>query len=80
MTRFMEQGTRYMRTATEARGYSDLYKAQVDMAKDLSEQMMAESKTNLQLANETRDQYRTWYEDTLSALRQLNGAGETANA
>jgi 23S rRNA G2069 N7-methylase RlmK/C1962 C5-methylase RlmI len=50
------------------------------MAKDLSEQMMAESKTNLQLANETRDQYRTWYEDTLSALRQRNGAGETANA
>jgi hypothetical protein len=80
MTRFMEQGTRFMRSATEARGYNDLYQAQVDMAKEASEQMMAESKTTMQLANEARDQYRAWYEGTLSMWSKRSGAGDAASA
>jgi len=80
MSRWMEQGTRYMRSATEARGYSDLYKTQIDMAKDASEQMLAESKASLQLASEARDEYRAWYEDALSGMRKHAGAADAASA
>ncbi len=76
--RWMEQGTKLMRIATEARGYSDLYKAQVDMSKEASEQMMAESKTNLELASETRDEYRAWFESTVADMRKGGGMVEAA--
>ncbi len=75
---WMEQGSKMMRAATEARGYADLYKAQVDMTKDASEQMMAESKANLQIATEARDEYRAWYESTLSEIRQGSGLAEAS--
>ncbi|NBC46521.1 MAG: phasin family protein [Gammaproteobacteria bacterium] len=80
MSRFMEQGTRFMRAATEARGYNDLYKAQVEMTKEASEQMMNESKANLQLATEARDEYRAWYENTLSGMRKHGAVAESASA
>ncbi len=76
--RWMEQGTKLMRAATEARGYSDLYKAQVDMTKEASEQMMAESKTNLQLATETRDEYRAWLESTVAEMQKGGSLVEAA--
>jgi len=81
MGRCMEQSAKLMRAATEARGYGDLYKAQADLARDVSEQMMAESKANLQIATEARDQYRAWYEDTLSEVRKHSGlAAASASA
>jgi hypothetical protein len=81
MGRAMEQGTRFMRAATEARGYSDLYKAQMDLTKDASEQMMAESKVNMQMATEARDEYRNWYESALTEMRKRTGMSEaSANA
>lgn len=76
--RWMEQGTKMMRVATEARGYSDLYKAQVDMTKEASEQMLAESKTNLELATETRDEYRGWCETTMAEMRKNGGMVDAA--
>ncbi|NEX18523.1 MAG: hypothetical protein C1943_18465 [Halochromatium sp.] len=76
--RWMEQGTKLMRVATEARGYSDLYKAQVDMTKEASEQMMAESKTNLELVTEARDEYRGWYETTVAEMRKGGSLVEAA--
>jgi hypothetical protein len=81
MSRAMEQGTRFMRAATEARGYGDLYKAQMDLTKDAGEQMMAESKVSLQMATEARDDYRAWYESALTEMRKRTGLAEaSANA
>jgi len=73
---WMEQGSKMMRAATEARGYADLYKAQVDMTKEASEQVMAESKANMQFVTEARDEYRAWYETTLSEMRKGSGLVE----
>jgi hypothetical protein len=78
MSRCLEQGAQFMRAATEARGYGDLYKAQVDLTKDAAEQMMAESKTNLQMATSARDEYRSWYESTLTEMRKRTGMTEAS--
>jgi hypothetical protein len=66
---FMEQGVRLMNLATEAKGYSDFYKGQVDMAKEMTERLMTESKTNMQLAGELRDDYRSWLDATMAEAR-----------
>jgi hypothetical protein len=67
---FMEQGMRMMTLATEAKSYGDYYKGQVEMAKELTERMMQESKTNMKLAGEARDDYRGWFDATLADVRE----------
>jgi hypothetical protein len=73
MNLFMEQGVRMMKLATEAKGYGELYKGQVDMAKEMTEQLMAESKTNMALVGEIRDDYRGWFD---AAVAELKDGGE----
>jgi hypothetical protein len=65
---FMEHGTRVMNLATGAKGYNELIKGQVDAAKELSERLMAESKANMALAGEVRDDYRGWFEKNLAEV------------
>ena len=64
----MEQGVKQMKLATEAKGYNDFVRGQMEMAKDVSERMMAEAKTNLELAAEVRDDYRAWMQSGVSEL------------
>jgi hypothetical protein len=69
MNLFMEQGMRMMTMATEAKGYGDYYKIQVDMAKEMAERLMTESKTNMQVAGELRDEYRGWLDGAMAEAR-----------
>lgn len=62
----VEHGVRVMKLVTESKGYNELVKGQVEATKDLSERVMAESKTNMTLAGQVRDDYRTWIEKTLA--------------
>ena len=78
MNLFMEQGVRMLKLATEAKGYSELYKGQVEMAKDVSEKLMAESKTNMALAGEIRDDYRGWFDAAMAELKDGNTAVRNA--
>lgn len=64
----MEQSVRQMKVASEAKGYNEFVKAQVEMAKEASERMMEEVRTNMALANEVRDEYRAWTQDGMSEL------------
>jgi hypothetical protein len=70
MNLFMEQGVRMMKLATEAKGYSDFYKGQVDMAKEAAERLVQESKTNMHLAGEIRDDYRGWFDAAMADAKQ----------
>jgi hypothetical protein len=64
----MEHGIRVMKLTTESKGYNEFFKGQVEAAKDLSERMMTESKTNLALAGEVRDDYRAWFEKNMAEV------------
>jgi len=64
----MEHGIRVMKLTTEAKGYNEYLKGQVEATKDLSERMMAESKTNMELAGQVRDDYRDWFEKNLAEV------------
>jgi len=64
----MEQSVRQMKIASEAKGYNEFVKAQVEMAKEASERMMEEVRTNMALANEVRDEYRAWAQSGMSEM------------
>ena len=64
----MEQGTRQMKLATESKGYNEYVKGQVEIARETGERLMAETKTNMQLAGQVRDDYRAWVQQGVSDL------------
>jgi phasin family protein len=64
----VEQGVRQMKLASESKGYNDFLKGQMEMAKEAGERMMAEAKTNMELAGEVRDDYRAWMQSSVSEL------------
>jgi hypothetical protein len=75
----VEQGVRQMKLATEAYGYTELAKGQVELVREASERAMREARANLRLAGEVREDYRAWVEDGISEItRQMPGAGTSA--
>jgi len=68
MNMLVEHGARVMKLASEAKGYNELLQAQIAAAKELSEQLMSQSKTNMQLAGEVRDEYRSWLERNMAEV------------
>jgi hypothetical protein len=67
---YMEHSMRLMKLATESKGYNDLFKGQVDATKELSERVMAESKTTMQFFGDARDEYRVWFEKNLNDVSE----------
>jgi hypothetical protein len=64
----MEHGNRTLTLASDAKGFNTFLKGQIDAAKDLSEQVMAKSKSNLTLAGQAGEDYRAWYMRNLAEV------------
>jgi len=78
MNMFMKQGLRMMTLTTEAKGYSDLYKGQVEMTKEIVGRMMEESKSGMKLAGQLRDDYRGWFDAAMAEAK--GGSAAVRNA
>jgi phasin family protein len=70
MNFMLEQSMRQMKAASEAKGYGDFLKAQVELAKETSERMLEETKANMQIANEVRDDYRSFVQEGMSEISE----------
>lgn len=68
VTLYTDHAVHMFKLATEAKGYNELLKSQVDAAKELSERVVAESKTAIQLVGEARDDYRAWFEKNTAEI------------
>lgn len=64
----MEHGNRTLTMASDAKGYNTFLKGQIEAAKDLSEQVMAKSKSTLTLAGQASEDYRAWYMRNLAEV------------
>jgi phasin family protein len=64
----MESGVQQMKVASEAKGYNDLVKGQVEFVKGIGERALQESKANLEMANATREEYRAWFENGVKSF------------
>lgn len=64
----VEQGMRMAKLATESKDYGDYVRGHVEIVRDVTERMMAQTKQNMELVGEVGDEYRTWYERGLSEL------------
>lgn len=68
MNLMMEQGMRQMKLATESKGYNEFMQGQMELAKEMSERMMEESKANVKIAGDVRDEYRAFFQKGMSEM------------
>jgi phasin family protein len=66
----MDSGLRQMKMVSEAKGPSDLVKGQLDLVRELSERMMTESRENVRIATDARNEYRAWFEQGMQAINE----------
>lgn len=62
----VEHSVRLTKLTTENKGVTEFFKAQAEAAKELGERVLYESKVNMQLAGQSRDDYRVWFEKNLA--------------
>jgi len=78
MNMLMEQGLRMMAMTSEAKGYTDLYKGQVEITKDVAERLVEESKNGMKLAGQIRDDYRGWFDAALAEVKDSSATVRNA--
>jgi hypothetical protein len=64
----VEHSVRLAKLATETNDFSSFFKDQVEATNDLSELLFNESKENLKLVAQARDDYRAWFEKILAEM------------
>lgn len=75
----MDGGLRGLKVVAEAAGPSDVVRGQVDLVREFSERMLVESRESIKLASDTRDEYRTWFEQGLQVFgEKMNKLRPTA--
>ena len=75
---FMESGLRQVEMVAGAKGYNELVNGQVAEAKGLGERVVQESRTNIKLAGDTRDEYSVWLEKGMDTVREKMNAAQNA--
>ncbi len=81
MNIFMESGLRQVTMASEAKGYNDLVKNQIEMTKEMTERVMNESREAVKFASDARDDYRAWMESGMEVVNEnLNKVRQAAQA
>ncbi len=66
----MESGLRQISMVSEARGYNDLVQGNMELAKELTERAMNASRESVKLADDTRDEYRNWFDKGVEVVTQ----------
>lgn len=66
MAPYFDHAMRVAKLATEAKGYNEFVKGQVEASKELSERVVADGKSALQAFSEVRDEYRDWAEKSVA--------------
>ncbi len=79
MNIWMDAGMQQIKLATEAKGLQDLMTGNLALSKTVAEKLMAENRTALEMAAETRDELRTWWENGVADVTtRLNKVAQKA--
>ena len=62
MNIWMDAGMQQIKLASEAKGLQDLMTGNLTLTKTVAEKLMAENRDTLEMAAETRDELRAWWE------------------
>ncbi len=81
MNIWMDAGMQQIKMATEAKGLQDLMTGNLALSKTVAEKLMAENRETLEMAAETRDELRAWWESGVADVTtRLNKVAQKAAA
>jgi phasin family protein len=69
----MDSGLRNIKMVTEAKGPNDVVRGQMDLIREVSERLLAESRESVKLVSDTRDEYRAWVEQGVQIVTEKMG-------
>lgn len=79
MNIWMDAGMQQIKLATEAKGLQDLMTGNLALSKTVAEKLMAENRETLEMAAETRDELRAWWESGVADVTtRLNKVAQKA--
>ncbi len=70
MNFMLEQSKRQMELANQVKGFDDFIKGQAELAKQTSERLLEESKANMQIVSEVREDYRSFVQQGMNELSE----------
>lgn len=70
MNIWMDAGMQQIKLATEAKGLQDLMTGNLTITKTVAEKLMAENRESLEMAAETRDELRAWFESGVADVTE----------
>ncbi len=73
----MESGLRQVSMVSEAKGFNDLVKGNMEMAEELTEKVMNAGRENIKISGDTRDEYRNWFEKGVEVVTQNMNKAQT---
>ena len=76
---FVDAGIELVKSTTEQKDIKDLVNAEMNVAKQFGENLVVKSREALQVANDARDDYRSWAEQGVETFtKQVNSAVKAA--
>jgi phasin family protein len=70
MNIWMDAGMQQIKLATEAKGLQDLMTGNLAITKAVAEKLVAENRDSLEMAAETRDELRAWWENGVAEVTE----------
>jgi phasin family protein len=70
MNIWMDAGMQQIKLATEAKGLQDLMTGNLTITKAMAEKLVAENRDSLEMAAETRDELRAWFESGVADVTE----------
>ena len=65
---FVDAGIELVKLSTEVKDAKAFVEGEVELAKQLGENLVTKSKESLEITTEVRDEYRTWVESNVEAF------------
>lgn len=70
MNIWMDAGMQQIKLATEAKGLQELMTGNLAITKAIAEKLAAENRDSLEMATETRDELRAWFESGVADVTE----------
>ncbi|MDF1529661.1 MAG: phasin family protein [Sedimenticola sp.] len=76
---FVDAGIELVKTSTEQKDIKELVNAEMNVAKQFGENLVVKGREALQVANDARDDYRSWAEQGVETFtKQVNSSVKAA--
>lgn len=69
----IDSGLRNAKMVNEVKAPNDLVRGQLDLVREVSERLLTEGRETVKLANDSRDEYRAWFEQGMQVISEKMG-------